>query len=858
MSTCDLLRWPCVAALLWMVCGVLPAQQGKTSSGPLQFDQLFEGADFSSGRTAEPDPRVTATLAGEGEVVTLTVKLDLPEGGNTYSQDPSFAKPTRINVQTAAGLAPLDDQFTPDHPPKREYDENFRKVVEKYFGTVSWSRRYRLLEGADRSRVSASGVIEFLYCRESCRPLELTFQTALGVPAATDPPPTEPRRSPAGVDELAPPPVEEVAPPSERAAGPLAQGYRVVPQYPPTYHAAGDPAVVEFLLDERPGSEEVVLAVTLRLGPKYHVYALQPAPGQVTLPTTIAVTQVEGLQAVSGEFAPLTPPVERVQDLGTEVLRSLEHDGTVTWTQVFRRQSGAAAGVQGTITFQICDDRICLSPKTVEFSLGSLQSAGHVAEAEGISALLPDEQRRQALGSGGARGEPSSAAPPPAAVQIAFEDEYQSTTLGAWLVFAFLGGLLLNVMPCVLPVISIKILSFVHQAGEHPGRIMLLNAVYALGVLSVFVALAVLAITLKLGWGDQYQSAAYNMVMIGIVFVMGLSLLGVFEIPIPGMLSSGIGGQHQREGLLGAFLTGIIATLLATPCTGPFMGAALSWALKQPNHIILAIFGMMGLGMASPYLVIGWFPKLIDWLPRPGQWMVTFKQFCGFVLMGTAVWLLNTLHGINTELVIPTLVMLVGLGVLTWMLGQLYDLSSSARRKWTVRALALLLAGPILFGGGRWAYSVLSPPDQTVQVEREELPWQPFSEQTFQELIAAGKPVLVDFTAAYCMICKANERLALNTRATAEFVREHGFVPLVADFTRGDEEIRRWLEFFNNPAVPLTVIVPAGNPGKTKLLRSAYTQSTLLEVLKEAVEEARSAPAEATVEAPSGQTASLK
>lgn len=843
------------------MCGVVAAQEGPPPRGPLQFDQLFEGADFSSGRPAEADPRVTATLTAEGEVVTLTVRLDLPEGGNTYSQDPSFAKPTRIHVPTAAGLAPLDDQFTPDHPPKREYDENFRKVVEKYFGTVSFSRRYRLLEGAELSRVSASGVIEFLYCRESCRPLELTFQTTLGAASEGGVPKAAPPRSPSGVAELAPPPVEDLSPPSEPAASPLVQGFRVVPRYPPNFHANGDPAAVEFRLDERPGSEEVVLAVTLRLGPKFHVYALRPAPGQVTLPTVIELTSVQGMQPVTGEFVPLSEPVERVQNLGNEVLRSWEHEGEVTWAQVFRRQPGSPVGVQGTVAFQICDDRVCLSPKTVEFSLGSLQAAAHVAQAEAIPPTLSDEQRRQALAAGESRGESAPGAtrrPEAAATQIAFEDEYQSTTLGAWLVFAFLGGLLLNVMPCVLPVISIKILSFVHQAGEHPGRILLLNAVYALGVLSVFLALAVLAITLKLGWGDQYQSAAYNMVMIGIVFVMGLSLLGVFEIPIPGMLSSGIGGQHQREGLLGAYLTGIIATLLATPCTGPFMGAALSWALKQPNHIILAIFGMMGLGMASPYLVIGWFPKLIDWLPRPGQWMVTFKQFCGFVLMGTAVWLLNTLHGINTELVIPTLVILVGLGVLTWMLGQLYDLSSSARRIWTVRLLAALVAGPILFGGGRWAYHILSPPDETLQVEREELPWQPFSDQKFQELVAAGKPVLVDFTAAYCVICKANERLALNTRATAEFVREHGFVPLVADFTRGDEEIRRWLEFFNNPAVPLTVVVPAGNPGKTKLLRSAYTQSTLLEVLQEAVQESRSAPAEATAGGQPGQTASLK
>jgi thiol:disulfide interchange protein len=319
----------------------------------------------------------------------------------------------------------------------------------------------------------------------------------------------------------------------------------------------------------------------------------------------------------------------------------------------------------------ICDDKsVCKPPKSIPFKLGVAPADSAMA-----AAALPGTGTREAA--------------VPGILDISSFRLIESdppTDLWMNLVFAFLGGLLLNVMPCVLPVIAIKVLSFVQQAGENRGRILALNCTYSLGVIAVFLVLAALAVFLgekggqEWGWGALFQDARFNIVMAAIVFAMGLSLLGVFEIPVPGMIGSAASGH--REGLIGAFSTGVFATLLATPCTGPFMGTTLAWSLKQEALIVFLVWGVMGLGMAFPYLIIGVFPKLVYWLPKPGMWMVRFKEFAGFVLMGTVVWILTSL---TQDLLIPTLVILIGIALALWKVGNLYNHSTPLGRKWAVR-----------------------------------------------------------------------------------------------------------------------------------------------------------------------------
>ncbi|MCA9053212.1 MAG: thioredoxin family protein [Planctomycetaceae bacterium] len=846
-TTSRSVRTAAVIASLVLACVASRAEP------PALFEQI-EVPDIGGGLLSEPEPSVSASLSESDGKVTLSIRLELPEGGNTYSQDPSFAKPTKFEISEAVGLSPIEDSFTPSTAPKRVFDEVFGKEMEKHYGTVTWTRTYRLLDGAKPSRVAVSGKVNLLYCKESCRALSLPFKAALGAPHAVVDLPI-PEIVTTGAEEIAPPDVETLSAPDlfelpAPAAGEFTNAYTIVPQYSPRYHKSGDPARVQFVLDRNAADGIVILGVRLELADEYHVYAVTPAEGQVQDPTSLEVKSIEGLEPLAAGFVPTTEPQRHEVDLGIETVASLEHEGSVTWTQTYRVADGAAPGLTGSLKFQICKgESFCLPPVKIPFSLGSLQDAADMNGATSASAELPAAERQVALAeigqqpavAGSEHSNAQASETEASLAKISFEDEAQANSLPNWVMFAFLGGLILNVMPCVLPVISIKALSFVHQAGEKPGRILLLNVVYSLGVLSVFLALATLALTLKLGWGAQNQSAAYNIVMVAVVFAMGLSLLGVFEIPIPGMMSSGIGGSQHGEGLLGAFLTGILATLLATPCTGPYMATTLFWSLQQPAHIVFLIFGVMGLGMASPYLLIGCFPALVDWLPRPGQWMVTFKQACGFLLMGTAVWMLNTIQGINAELVIPTLIVLVGVAVAAWMVGNLYDLSSNQSRRWAIRGLALLIAGPVVALGINWAReandiaALAGPASSTGPTAHSEteLPWQDFSVTKLEELVQSQTPVLIDFTADWCGICKANEFRALNTEPTLQFVREHGFVPLKADFTRESAEIRQWLNKFGQDSVPLYVFIPGGQPSKTKVLRETINQDDVLKVLEE-------------------------
>jgi thiol:disulfide interchange protein len=291
-----------------------------------------------------------------------------------------------------------------------------------------------------------------------------------------------------------------------------------------------------------------------------------------------------------------------------------------------------------------------------------------------------------------------------------------------------------------LPVIGLKILSFVQQSGHDRKRILMFNVAYSLGLLSIFWVLATLTSAASLGisqrsldWGQQFNYDPFNITMLAVVFVMGLSFIGVWEIPIPGFAGSKAADDLAgREGYAGAFFKGIVTTLLATPCTGPGLATAIAYCVNKPPSTAYLVFSFAGLGMALPYLLIGAFPRLIRFLPKPGPWMETFKQSMGFVLLGTVVFLFTLL---KPENVVPTIGFIFALWAACWWIGRVPH-HATAFRKWQAWGVATAFA--FFVGWLTFRY------DGSTEYELE---WQEFSLAKLHELSDSGATVLVDFTA---------------------------------------------------------------------------------------------------------------
>jgi thiol:disulfide interchange protein/DsbC/DsbD-like thiol-disulfide interchange protein len=385
----------------------------------------------------------------------------------------------------------------------------------------------------------------------------------------------------------------------------------------------------------------------------------------------------------------------------------------------------------------------------------------------------------------------------------------------AWaLVLALAGGILLNLMPCVLPVLSIKAFGLVQHARSAPGEVRGEGLAYTLGVLTSFAAIAAALLGIRaagteIGWGFQLQSPLFVAAMTYVVFAVGLNLSGVFSF---GERIAGATGELSSRGhYAGSFLTGALATLVATPCTAPFMAAALGYAITQPWYRSFAIFEAVGLGMALPYLAIAFSPGLRRFLPKPGAWMLRLKQFLAFPIYGTAVWLSFVLAQEAGELAATAVLAgLVLIGFAAWLFEDV-RLAEHGWRRSGLAASALALIG---------AVALLSPAgiDHSPRAAVSEdtgAGWLPFSAARLDELLAQGRPVFVDVTADWCITCKLNERVALADRAVVAAFASKGVATLRADWTRQDPAITRILEANGRAGVPLYLFYPRpGRPGE--------------------------------------------
>ncbi len=410
------------------------------------------------------------------------------------------------------------------------------------------------------------------------------------------------------------------------------------------------------------------------------------------------------------------------------------------------------------------------------------------------------------------------------------------------LVFAFAGGLLLNLMPCVFPVISVKILGFAEQAGEDDSSIRRHGVLFGAGVLTSMwvlagVLLAVRAAGSQVGWGFQLQSPTFVALMALLFFGIGLNLLGVFEV---GTRLMSLGGRLQsrtpNDGSLGAFMTGVLATIVATPCTAPFMGAALGLALTLSTFGAVLIFTALGVGMAVPYVGLSMAPGLLQKLPEPGAWMETLKQFFSFPMFATTIWLVwvfGQQAGNGGVAMLLFGFLLLGMAawvVHRWSAPQLSSPVTVLTRGLVTTMIVGAVAAAVVGAGYGRTTSASTPEADAEETTDASSAWTEYSPSTVEELREEGRPVFVDFTAAWCLTCQVNERTVLNTDEVQAAFQERDVALIKADWTNRDPQITEALESHGRSGVPVYVLYPGDGSGPT-LLPEVLTQDIVLDAL---------------------------
>ncbi len=409
-------------------------------------------------------------------------------------------------------------------------------------------------------------------------------------------------------------------------------------------------------------------------------------------------------------------------------------------------------------------------------------------------------------------------------------------TLFVALTLAFAGGVILNLMPCVFPVVSLKILGFVQSAGDDPRRVRAHGLTFASGVLVAFWALAALLLALRaageeIGWGFQLQSPGFVAAMAFLLFGLGLSLTGVVEIGTSLTRIGGAGSSGHRS----SFMNGVLATVVATPCTAPFMGAALGYAMTQSAGTSMLIFTALGAGMAAPYVALSAWPALLRFLPRPGVWMVRFRHLTAFPLFATVAWLVWVFgHQTGIDGVLRLLLGLTLLALGLWIWGQWVTLSAAERTKWAARTAGagFIVAGLVLAGTS----AALMNPRATAAPSpgpAEGIAWEIYSEERVAEHRAAGRPVFIDFTAAWCLTCKVNERIAFSSDEVHQLVKARNIAMLKADWTNNDPAITRTLAGFGRSGVPLYVLYDADPAAQPRLLPEILSPGVLMNAFSE-------------------------
>ncbi len=769
-------------------------------AGPLGGDPLA---------AAEP-VEITARVDAQGSTPrSLVITARLAPGWHLYSlaQKPGGPKPTTITVAAEAAFRPAGP-FVPNEPPTRRTVSGIPGwdglIVEEHEGVVEWTAP--LAENPDGASDEIRGTVSLQLCREN----------------ACTPPQTIPFM--AVVPGGASPALAEVG--QESSSG-------VVRHVPERGHL-----VIEAVVGaERMGANGFVQwPLSIRLLPEMGWHLYKPASATETevgqgKPTILSLVSSAGLRLVDVEASRTETP------LSADLVAAGAVEGPVAFEAAIERTADEAEdrSLELLVAYQTCSDTTCDPPWATRLSL-ALPSVDNGAAALLFAEGRYGEAARSPLSVAVATPAIPEIKPGPATVAMAPRvqaseaiTETGQLSLPLALLFGLIGGLILNLMPCVLPVLGLKLMAFAQQSGRARQEVLQLNLWYCAGLYAVFFGLATASVAANLGlagnnlaWGEQFTSTGFNVVMAGIVFAFALSFLGVWEIPIPGFIGASAGRVQSQEGPAGSFLKGVLSTVLATPCSGPFLGPVFGFTLTQSTGVTYAVFAAIATGMALPYLLIGIMPGLVRFVPKPGVWMETLKEVLGFVMLGTVVFLFTFL---DKEYFVPTFALLVGIWAACWWIGRAQQARGGAIGfgRWVQGAAVAAAVGTV-------AFLFLGPVESVID-------WQPFSREKLAELRRRGATVMVDFSADWCATCKWNLAFAIDTPRVKQALAEAEIVPMLADWTDGSPEIKLMLESLQSKSIPLLALFPPEQDGQPVpppiVLRDLITEAQVLAAIRD-------------------------
>jgi thiol:disulfide interchange protein len=383
------------------------------------------------------------------------------------------------------------------------------------------------------------------------------------------------------------------------------------------------------------------------------------------------------------------------------------------------------------------------------------------------------------------------------------------------ILLAFLAGVILNVMPCVLPVLGIKILSFSQGRGSSRKEALLHSLAFSAGMVLIFLVLASFAAFAGLSWGEQFQTPAMLVTIIALIFFFALGMFDVYTIMVP----AGIGSLQQKQaragGYSGDLFKGMFTTVLATPCSGPLLGATLAWTLRQPPATIYAVFAAIGLGMASPYVILSASKRLAGMIPKPGAWMDDFKHFMGFLLIGFAVYLMV---GLPKDMVLSTVALCLAVAFGAGVYGRYAKFGAG----WGRKALAAMSAILIVTGGWYASFKVIYPSiseQGAAEKSAESIDWQPFTSSALMQAHARGRHVLVNFTANWCMNCQYNKIRVLRSKKIRNLIEKKQVIALSADLTQENQVAESLLHHLGSRSIPFLAIFPGDQPYRPIIMR---------------------------------------